>query len=240
MALLSYAPLVASQPDSPFADCSASTGRSASLLIPLDATLTVSHDAAPTADLAEGSVLGVFTPEGVCAGTLTWDGTATALALWEDDPMTPKKDGFAEGDTLSYRLQDVATHGELAATSVRYGAPSSQSGLFVSDGVYFLSELAFSSPQRGDPPAFAFTFEPNYPNPFASRTTFRYAVSTPTRVRLELYDLLGRRVATVVDAHVGAGWHEVRFEPYGLKSGTYIARLSAGSQTATQRVTLVR
>ncbi len=222
------------------------TGGNASLIVPLNADITISPDSVTVDPVEDGDELAVFTPEGDCAGTLAWDGAAAALAMWEDDPTSPPKDGFTSGDTLTYRLWDASSDREIAATSVRYANPSNPSGLFANDAVYFLSELALGRAQGvgeeggGDVPAFAFTFESNYPNPFTTRTTFRYAIPEPARVRLEIYDLRGRRVAVLADEHLGAGWHETSFGASGLANGPYIARLTAGTHAETQRITLVR
>lgn len=239
LACLIYTPALFAQPNTEFSDCTAATGRSASLIIPLDAAVISDHTTEGT-PIQDGAKLAVFTPQGVCAGTITWNNEAAALAIWGDDPVTPKKDGFVPGDTLIYRLRDASTHGEFTATSVRYAPPSPHAGRYVSDAVYLVSEMAFSrTPSEAEPEA-TLTFEPNYPNPFTSRTTFRYRISEPTHVRLDLYDLLGRRVATLVDEPLSAGWHEASLQATGLGSGSYIARLSAGAHTETQRVTLVR
>jgi hypothetical protein len=239
LALLTYTPTLFAQPKPHFSDCRSATGRSASLIIPLEAPRIVHHPT-KTTPVSVGAELAVFTPDGVCAGTLTWNGEAAALAVWEDDPVTPDKDGFMPGDTLIYRLWDTSTRGELTASSVRYDPPSPPSGRFASDAVYLVAELAFSRPQEEDEPSLAFALEPNYPNPFTSRTTFRFSVPEPIHVRLELYDLLGRRVASLVDERLSAGWHERSLDAAGLSGGTYVARLTAGSHAATQRITLIR
>jgi hypothetical protein len=239
LACLIYTPALFAQPDPHFSDCSSSTGRNASLIIPVDAPRIV-HQLSKSVPVDEGAELAVFTPDGVCAGTLTWSGEATALAVWEDDPITPKKDGFVHGDTLIYRLWDGDSRGELTATTVRYDLSTPLSGRYVSDAVYLVSELAFSRAHEENASDPTFALEPNYPNPFTTRTTFRYLIPDAARVRLELYDLLGRRVAVLVDERMTPGWHETPLEATGLSGGSYVARLTAGSQVATQRITLAR
>ncbi len=82
--------------------------------------------------------------------------------------------------------------------------------------------------------------EPNYPNPFAPSTTIRYALPRASDVRLEVFDALGRRVATLADAEQAAGTHEVTWDARGLASGIYVARLTAAGAVETQRMTLLR
>jgi hypothetical protein len=84
------------------------------------------------------------------------------------------------------------------------------------------------------------TLESNVPNPFNPTTTIAYALPRQAPVRLEVYDLLGRRVRLLVDRVQGAGRHTVRFEASGLPSGTYLYVLRAGPTTRTGRMMLVK
>ena len=77
------------------------------------------------------------------------------------------------------------------------------------------------------------------PNPTAGRATFRYGLPTAGRARLQVYDLLGRRVATLADGDQAAGWHEATLAR-GLAPGLYVVRLQAGREAQTRKVTVVR
>jgi hypothetical protein len=61
-------------------------------------------------------------------------------------------------------------------------------------------------------------------------------------VRLEVFDVVGRKVATLVSAKQGAGTHSVSFNAseFSLTSGVYFYRLSAGGRTETKRMTLLK
>lgn len=80
----------------------------------------------------------------------------------------------------------------------------------------------------------------NYPNPFNPGTAVRYHVLSAGRVRLVVYDLLGREVATLVNGMQAPGYHVVKFSGAGLSSGTYIYRLEAGSFVQTRSMILLR
>ena len=94
-------------------------------------------------------------------------------------------------------------------------------------------------------PAEAFALMGNYPNPFAESTTIEFSLPEPADVQLHVFDLMGRVVATLIDDHVRAGTHEVRWDgsinggPQAA-SGIYIIRLQAGDQQMTRRITRVR
>ncbi|KPQ01087.1 MAG: extracellular concanavalin A-like lectin/glucanase [Bacteroidetes bacterium HLUCCA01] len=81
----------------------------------------------------------------------------------------------------------------------------------------------------------------NFPNPFNPSTTIGYALPEVADVRLEVFDMLGRRVATLVrnETHP-AGNHAVTFDASMLTSGVYVYRLQAGSTTITRKLTLIK
>lgn len=82
----------------------------------------------------------------------------------------------------------------------------------------------------------------NYPNPFNPSTRIRYAMPAPGHVRLVVSDILGRTVATLVDADVSAGEHEVEFGGVltPVASGIYFCRLSAGGVTETKKMVMAK
>jgi hypothetical protein len=82
-------------------------------------------------------------------------------------------------------------------------------------------------------PPKAFKLEQNYPNPFNPSTEIRYQVSGASDVRLEVFDMLGRRVATLVNERQSAGSYLATFNAASLASGMYFYRIevrSSGSQ----------
>jgi len=77
-----------------------------------------------------------------------------------------------------------------------------------------------------------------FPHPVQARATLRYELTESGSVRIELYDLLGRRVQTLLDGKQPAGRHETTVDASGLPSGVYFYRLTAGGQVKTQRLTV--
>ena len=78
-----------------------------------------------------------------------------------------------------------------------------------------------------------------YPNPAQSRATVRYALPETQDVTVRLYDMLGRRVRTVVSGEQ-EGRHQRTLDVGALPSGVYFLRLRAGGQTRTQKFTVTR
>jgi CSLREA domain-containing protein len=78
----------------------------------------------------------------------------------------------------------------------------------------------------------------NYPNPVRQTTTIRYELPQATHVRLTLHDLLGRRVALLVNRKQGAGRKSMQVETGGLASGMYVYRLEVDSTVKVRRMTV--
>jgi hypothetical protein len=80
----------------------------------------------------------------------------------------------------------------------------------------------------------------NYPNPFNPTTTIRYGVPEAGPVSLEVFNMLGKRVATLVNENQNAGTYDVDFNAGNLTSGVYVYRLSVRGKTKTKKLTLIK
>ncbi len=86
----------------------------------------------------------------------------------------------------------------------------------------------------------SFKLAQNYPNPFNPTTNITYQLSTFSEVKLEVFDVLGRKVASLVNATQPAGAYTVNFNASNLASGVYFYRLQAGSFVETKKMLLVK
>ena len=80
----------------------------------------------------------------------------------------------------------------------------------------------------------------NYPNPFNPSTVINYTIKNAEYVKLSVYDVTGRVVATLVDGVQPAGISTVSFNASGLASGIYIYRLETPTVTVSKRMTLIK
>ncbi len=80
----------------------------------------------------------------------------------------------------------------------------------------------------------------NYPNPFNPTTQITFDIPRASEVQLSIYNILGKKVATLVDDNRAAGSYSVVFNASELPSGVYFSYLKAGSYTATKKIMLVK
>jgi Secretion system C-terminal sorting domain len=80
----------------------------------------------------------------------------------------------------------------------------------------------------------------NYPNPFTGTTSIELDIAVPAFTRLEVMDLHGRVVRTLLQENLAAGQYRIPFESRDLASGSYFYRLTSGAYSETRPMVLVR
>jgi hypothetical protein len=79
-----------------------------------------------------------------------------------------------------------------------------------------------------------------YPNPFNAATTIEFALPHDAFINLYVYDIQGRRAATLIESAKAAGYHCVTWDAGAIPSGIYFIRLSASEFTKTIKATLLK
>jgi hypothetical protein len=85
-----------------------------------------------------------------------------------------------------------------------------------------------------------FALHPNYPNPFNSQTAISFDLPKRANTRLEIFDIQGRRIGSILDAALAAGHHSIIWDAAGMSSGVYFYRLIADGFSNTGRMTLLK
>ncbi len=80
----------------------------------------------------------------------------------------------------------------------------------------------------------------NYPNPFNPSTQITYTLSTGSRVLLDVFNIVGREVAMLIDKEQSPGIYTVDWKPQGIPSGVYYYRLTTGSGSLTRPMILLK
>jgi subtilisin family serine protease len=169
--------------------------------------------------------------------TLGIEKPQVTLPLWED--IAFHEDVYlASGSTLTIDAHETVTLSAASGTVTIGAPPPSTKVVGVGQGLV-RAGLPHTDPEP-EPRLEQFLLLPNYPNPFNPSTTIRYELPGNSDVRLEVYDMLGRRVALLVNEARQAGTHQAVFDASALSSGVYIYRLQAGGLVQTRKMLLIK
>lgn len=194
----------------------------------------------------EGYIIGLRTPDGEIVGyDVVRNGQAIVLIVGEDAPNPEQTDGATQGEELEIFVQGVdgreIPNIGLGGIMDLLSGIETQTALAYDDDGLWLSSLETESNDGDGQPLDGFQLEAmNYPNPFSGSTTILYTLNRPAYVDLQVIDMLGRQVATVVAADREPGTYRASFDASQLSSGLYIYRVQADEQMATGRMVVSR
>jgi hypothetical protein len=169
----------------------------------------------------------------VPAGAYTIDispaGTGTIIASFGAD-LTPLAGGTAM----------VLASGFLDPAANQNGPAFGLIAVLADGTVLELDAVATSLDDRLSDAPQSFELYQNYPNPFNPSTQISYDLAQTTNVRVEVYNVVGQRVATLVNSQQSAGTYTVNFDANSLASGMYIYRIEAGNFVQVRKMMLVK
>jgi mannan endo-1,4-beta-mannosidase len=102
------------------------------------------------------------------------------------------------------------------------------------------SAVLESGGKHGNGSPAGYVLAQNFPNPFNPGTTIRFSIPEAMHVRIILYDLLGRKIRTLVDEETTAGVHDIPVSADRLSGGVYYYRLAAGNYSAARAMVVVK
>lgn len=112
---------------------------------------------------------------------------------------------------------------------------------------YKLTQIDYDGKETSFPPIEITVLAPNktelkgnFPNPFNPRTTITYQVANTAKVSIQVYDVIGRLVQTLVNEQQLAGTYKVNFDASRLASGVYLIKMDSGAQVFVRKMLLVK
>jgi hypothetical protein len=174
-------------------------------------------------------------------------------ALTNFEASTESGDFETLDDGITFTLKDGATAPNSVEFKLTAVPPEgTEPGEDFTAGYFVEVENGCGSTILNDPihtlsnsPANELAISGNYPNPFVASTTVEFGLPEAADVRLVVYDVMGRQIATLVDGPMQAGTHEAMWDGTVQNgsvaaSGVYILRLQVGDQQTIHRITRVR
>jgi hypothetical protein len=149
-------------------------------------------------------------------------------------------------DQKKYWIEQTADLAECTGSSVLIRFRLSTDGGEERDG-WSLDDIRivhynFAPLSADSNPVIADSYEllQNFPNPFNPSTTIRFSIPQSGQTELAVFDLIGRRISTLIERELHAGSYTARFETEGLSAGIYFYRLVSGSYTSTKKMTVLK
>lgn len=183
--------------------------------------------------------------------------TMTQLARWYRDPNggkklknTPAAWTYGQAtdpndfDRKGYAWLRDDLNASYPTTATQYTAGTG--GYPVGDLNWFPTRKAAwlanppSAVEKLDAVPVGFLLSQNYPNPFNPSTTLQFSLAQSGRVVLEVFNVLGQPVVTLVDESLTPGTYRYTFDASALSSGVYLYRLTAGEFTQTKKMVLMK
>jgi hypothetical protein len=153
-------------------------------------------------------------------GTQSWLFNFANSTIGHDKTLNP-------GETLTDVLRFCPTGNSMANDELTVRFMSPYSSALIYETIILTGNICFNLDQ-------------NFPNPFNNSTKISFTIANETNVKLKVYDLLGREVATVVNEQLKRGNYVKTFNASGLSSGIYFYHLSAGEFKQTKKFILLK
>lgn len=151
--------------------------------------------------------------------------------------------GITQPSDVHIYRRSTSGSGEFVEIPTTYDAGTNELvGTITGFSEFALGSASEPLSVRGGAPSTAagWSLDQNYPNPFNPQTTIRFTVGTAQHVKLDIYDMLGARVATLVDRTLPAGSHTASWDASGYSTGVYQYTLEIGNSRIVRRMLLVR
>ena len=153
-----------------------------------------------------------------------------------DEQATP---GFAPIDSASIDTVMGTAVGWIGAMMANSTGDTTWFPDCIGGGINVLVPTAVGEDVNSSLPA-SFALAQNYPNPFNPQTVIEFSLAEAGRVKLEVFNVLGQSVETLIDGSKPAGDHQVEFNASIYPSGIFFYRLTQGDNSQTKKMVLVK
>ncbi|RPI00522.1 MAG: T9SS C-terminal target domain-containing protein [Calditrichaeota bacterium] len=154
---------------------------------------------------------------------------------------TFRRDGCTGKATTLYTVPGAAGTSVDVYIGIAAGCETGTFEITLDDvSLVLLSDVGTEVSDEATPVPVEFALSQNYPNPFNPATEIRFSVPTSGQVELAVYNVLGDRVATLVNGVQAAGEHRLQFNAEQLSSGVYLYQLTTASEIITRRMVVLK
>jgi hypothetical protein len=193
-----------------------------------------------TQEAKDGDEIAVLSASKVVIGSGVVKSGQVVVALWGDNTLTPDiVEGAKDGENLTLALwtNAVQTEKHLKVTALTDALVNKDEGTTLqykeNQVLIATTKIAVDIPKE-------FMLSQNYPNPFNPSTIVEFGVPVDSKVKVEVFNILGQLIAVLVDEVRNAGYYKVTFGSSNMPSGVYFYRMTAGSFVQTKKMQLIK
>ena len=192
--------------------------------------------------IESGDEIGIYDGE-ICVGsTVIENGEVISLIASTDDPITEEIDGFTVGNEMSFRFWDSSENIEMGDIDVTV---ISGDETFASLGTSVLCLEIMTTGISDNLIPTVTELGKNYPNPFNPTTTINFSMKESGHITLEIYNIKGQIVRTLINEFRKAGYHKAIWDGTDdnrnpVSSGIYLCKMNEGNQIMLKKMLLVK
>jgi len=178
--------------------------------------------------------------DGVCKGAVVVEDNIEQISAYVDSANE-----LSQGNVEYVFSYEDSKGQESALASISLNPSRLQAKYGIAGNKYPYFEVKFTTNDVENIVPMEYTLGQNYPNPFNPSTILSYSLPQAAKVRLDIYNLKGQLVKTLVNTHQEAGqhnavWNGKDMNNRSVASGVYLYRLSNPNKTITKRMLLVK
>jgi len=147
--------------------------------------------------------------------------------------IEPGVKSFA-GDSIENRVAVIGIH------EVGYPTMTKDAWEFIKAGIDWVTEESNAFVNMGNRVPIGFSLAQNYPNPFNPTTNINYSIGKDSWVKISIYDMLGRKIATLVNDYMERGIYNITWDASNFSAGEYIYKIEAGNFIDSKKMILVK
>jgi hypothetical protein len=193
-----------------------------------------------TQDAKEGDEIAVYSASRIVIGSGVVKSGQAVVAIWGDNPITTDLiEGATQDEDLTIAFWSSVDQKEkqLSVTALTDALTNKEAGTSLkyqeNQVLIAIAKSAIEIPKE-------FSLCQNYPNPFNPTTTLEFGIPVDTKVKIEVYNILGQLISVLIEEVRKAGYYKVNFGTQKLPSGVYFYRMTAGSFVQTKKMQLIK
>ncbi|MEA3444346.1 MAG: T9SS type A sorting domain-containing protein, partial [Bacteroidota bacterium] len=173
-----------------------------------------------------GDEIGAYNQQGQLVGAVVFQNGNLALTVWGQDEIDLSGQGMIDGNKIGFKLWQKQSGQEFDIVVNNWYEGND---VYQKDGISVANSIGVNKSDQ--------LFQ-NHPNPYANSTEISFFLSEEGNVKIELYNILGTKLAVIASDNYNAGHHSFIFNATGLTSGTYFYRIVSEQITETKSMTI--